>query len=609
MRYIIPMGLFVAALFILAWVEQARPQDLSALLKAEAERVEVIKKIKPTAVAVFARGGKGGGSGVLISDDGYALTNFHVVQAAGPTMQCGLADGILYDAVIVGLDKVGDVSLIKLLPKKEGQKFPFAVLGDSDKVHEGDWSMALGNPFLLATDFTPTVTFGLVSGVHRYQPPAGIFLEYTECIQIDASINPGNSGGPLFNMQGELIGINGRGSFDKRGRVNSGVGYAISINQIKNFLGHLRAGLDTDHASLGAVVTTQTETGGPGRMLVTSMLEDCDAARRGLDLDDEILSFAGQPITSVNHFKNELGIYPRGWRLPLEFRRELHRTEILVRLMGVQRKLVGGGEPDSGPGPRPGPGGPKIGGPLGPQGPAAKLYEPRPGFANYYFNRLERDRLLASFKKHGDFKSLAGNWVIEGTIRLKKLRTESKAKISITEEKEGNSLKPVVVLTIDSFNYTLEPTKEKLAPETMKLPESSGGLLSAMHLYRLFLTEGEKAFSGEFFHGGYEPFYPPPLPTDDAKAPEASLASRRVETEVIVSRSGAYLAKWFFARTDQKLLGLEVRLEQNEDPCEVYFYDYRPVDGRMLPHRMQVVYGNGHYGSFTFTKFQMAAAK
>src|SRR3954451_25472309 len=101
-------------------------------------------------------------------------------------MQCGLPDGVLYDAVLVGLDKVGDVALIKLLPKKAGDKFKFAVMGDSDKVREGDWSIAMGNPFLLATDFTPTVTFGLVSGVHRYQyPAAGGILEYPDCIQID----------------------------------------------------------------------------------------------------------------------------------------------------------------------------------------------------------------------------------------------------------------------------------------------------------------------------------------------------------------------------------------------------------------------------------------
>src|SRR2546421_10316279 len=183
-------------------------------------------------------------------------------------MQCGLPDGILYDAVLVGIDKVGDVALIKLLPKKEGQKFPAAVLGDSDSVHEGDWSIAMGNPFLLATDFTPTVTFGLVSGVHRYQYPSGTLLEYGDCIQIDTSINPGNSGGPLFNMDGEIIGINGRGSFEKRGRVNSGVGYAISINQIKNFLGHLRVGLESDHASLGAFIDTDSEEGPLGKLVV-----------------------------------------------------------------------------------------------------------------------------------------------------------------------------------------------------------------------------------------------------------------------------------------------------------------------------------------------------
>src|SRR2546421_8510837 len=126
----------------------------------------------------------------------------------------------------------------------------------------------MGNPFLLAPDSTPTVTFGLMSGVHRYQYPAGTILEYTDCIQIDTSINPGNSGGPLFNMDGELIGINGRGSFEKRGRVNSGGGYAISINQIKNFMGQLKAGLDTDHASLGAEIVTDEDEGSVGKLLV-----------------------------------------------------------------------------------------------------------------------------------------------------------------------------------------------------------------------------------------------------------------------------------------------------------------------------------------------------
>src|SRR6266851_4319300 len=254
-------------------------QDVdSAVKSAEAKRIAAIEKVRPSVVAIFGPGGQGGGSGVLIDKDGYALTNFHVVEGAGPVMQCGLPDGVLYDAALVGLDKVGDVALIKLLAQKKDQPFPFAALGDSDKVKAGDWSMAMGNPFLLATDFNPTVTFGMVSGVHRYQYPAGTLLEYTDCIQIDTSINPGNSGGPLFNMEGELIGINGRGSFDKRGRINSGVGYAISINQIKNFMGHLHAGLDADHASLGALVRTEAEGNGIGKTRVTTILEDADAS-------------------------------------------------------------------------------------------------------------------------------------------------------------------------------------------------------------------------------------------------------------------------------------------------------------------------------------------
>src|SRR5579871_6373616 len=281
---------------LLVTVFSVRGEDVDKrVLDMEKQRIAVIEKVQPAVVAVLT----GGGSGVLISEDGYALTNFHVTEAAhGPVMKCGLPNGILYDAVLVGLDKVGDVALIKLLPKKQGDKFPFCKLGDSDTVREGHWSIAMGNPFLLATDFTPTVTFGLVSGVHRYQYPAGTLLEYTDCIQIDTSINPGNSGGPLFNMDGELIGINGRGSFEKRGRVNSGVGYAISINQIKNFLGQLKAGMDTDHASLGALAETESGEAG-SQLVIRSILEEADVARRGLEVGDELVSFAGRPKASV----------------------------------------------------------------------------------------------------------------------------------------------------------------------------------------------------------------------------------------------------------------------------------------------------------------------
>src|SRR5262245_21573398 len=141
---------FATAICVALTLALQAPAQMNEVLKAQAERVAVVAKVSPAVVAIFARGGQGGGTGVLISDDGYALTNFHVVQGSGPLMQCGLPDGVLYDAVLVGLDKVGDVALIKIYPKKDGQKFPFVVQGDSSLVQEGDWSLAMGNPFLLA---------------------------------------------------------------------------------------------------------------------------------------------------------------------------------------------------------------------------------------------------------------------------------------------------------------------------------------------------------------------------------------------------------------------------------------------------------------------------
>jgi hypothetical protein len=445
----------------------------------------------------------------------------------------------------------------------------------------------MGNPFLLATDFTPTVTFGLISGVNRYQPPAGIFLEYTDCIQIDTSINPGNSGGPLFNLKGEVIGINGRGSFDKRGRINSGVGYAISINQIKNFLGHLKAGLDADHASLGALVRTENEKTGIGRTKVTAILEESDAARRGLDTDDELISFAGRSVTSDNHYKNVLGIFPRGWRVPLEYRRGDTTKEILVRLMGVQRKEI----PDA-TAPKENPKDPKqiIMGKQGPQGAGAKYYEAKAGFANYYFNREEKKRVLDAFKKHSDLSAKKGGWTIEGEVRLLKARNESKFTAEINDDKAS--------ITIGAFTDTIEPLNSKEIKDLRK-PNGSGGLAAAIYVWRHLLRQ--ETFS-EIAHGGMEPMYPPPTDGSEPKR----WADQRVDAEVINTRFGQFLTKWFFSTTDQKLRGLELRLNDlNEDPCEVYFSDYRDVNGKQLPHRMQVYYRDVHYGTFSVTGYKL----
>ncbi len=158
----------------------------------EKKRIDAIAIAIPATIGVFGPKGKGGGSGVVISPNGYALTNYHVIESCDSFMKCSMPDGKLYDAVIVGIDPTGDLAMIKLLGRVD---FPAALFADSDQVKAGDECFAVGNPFLLATDFQPSVSWGIVSAVNRYQYPAGTLLEYADCIQTDAAINPGNSGG------------------------------------------------------------------------------------------------------------------------------------------------------------------------------------------------------------------------------------------------------------------------------------------------------------------------------------------------------------------------------------------------------------------------------
>jgi serine protease Do len=569
-----------------------------AVLDAEADRVAVVARIAPAVVAVCIYGGQAIGSGVVIDPEGYALTNHHVTQPAGAIMQCGLADGVLYDAVIVGQDKIGDVALVKLIPKEPGKPFPFVKLGDSDTVKIGDWSLAMGNPFSIALDFTPTVTYGLVSGTNRYEPMGsrpGI-SEYTDCIQVDTSINPGNSGGPLFNMKGELIGINGRINFEKRVRINSGVGYAISINQIKNFLGHFYAGIDTDHASLGAVVGTADDSADLQSMVVKQLLDESDAARRGLLEGDRLVNFAGRKMTSANMYKNILGTLPKEWRVPLTVKTGTARPrEILVRVQNItpgekpSREDPMAPMPTPRPAPGPAPKGPNTG-----ASPAAKLLKQKPGFVNYYFNEVQRDKLLASAKKHGDFTTVAGAWTADGNYDLGERKGTLKLEVN---EKTAD---PFVKLGMN-IEFALHPFESGLTPRAAAEPVGSGGLMMALYHWHRFLTVGAKGFEGEFSHGGTEPFYPYPA---DGSAPK-SLASLRVDTDVIRTKHGSVNCKWYFAK-DGKLLGVETYLAKDTDPCELYFHDYKDAGGgMMLPHRIEVRFGDKRYGWFNIAKYNL----
>ncbi len=560
-----------------------------AVLAAQNQRIAAIAKAKAAAVSVFSRGGRGGGSGVVISPDGFALTNFHVSKPAGNHMSCSMADGRLYDAVIVGIDPTGDVALIKLLGRDD---FPCAELADSDKVRVGDWCFAVGNPFLLATDFQPTVTYGIVSGVHRYQYPSGTLLEYADCIQTDASINPGNSGGPLFNAEGNLIGINGRGSFEKRGRVNVGVGYAISINQIKNFMGYLHSGRIVDHATAGFTVTQDED----GRVVVSNIIESSDAHRRGLRYGDEIVSFGGRAITTTNELKNVLGIYPKGWRIPLTYVNEDQRHEILVRLAGVHgsaeliSKIQRAPQPpakpkddDHQPKEKDKPDKPKPVKPTGAPKAApipqhvAKLIKARNGYANYYFNELNRNRVWESFIKSADYSKLTGLWRMSG-----KNADGNDIEIILGPE-EVSARFPTGPVTINTNEDDSNELGDQIAPA------GSGGLLLALHLWRRLLTLSPGQYGKVYYLGTA------PTPTS------AALADVLVGTHKVVE------TQFMFDPSSGHLIGIEMYPDLDVDPCEIYFSNYRDVDGRTLPHRMEVRFGDKVFTTIDIEQFEFTA--
>lgn len=308
----------------------ANSDALALVRAAEQARMEIIERVRPAVACVFNRGNRaGGGSGVIIDAEGYGLTNFHVIAGmledrAG---DIGLPDGRIYEMEVLGIDPTGDMAMFRAVHR---EPFPTVELGDSDDLRVGDFTLAMGNPFLLAEDYTPTVTFGNISGIRRYQAGAGDkgrALRYTDCIQVDTSINPGNSGGPLFDLMGRLIGINGRVSIEERGRVNVGVGYAISINQIKRFIPMWRAGITTKHATAGFTTFDRGRS-----VIVDQILENGPAYAAGVQLGDEIVEFAGRRIESANQFASYLGVFPARWPVEMTCLRDGRTMRFRFRL-------------------------------------------------------------------------------------------------------------------------------------------------------------------------------------------------------------------------------------------------------------------------------------
>ncbi len=261
------------------------------------------------------------GSGFIISADGYILTNNHVVQDADE-IKITLSDKKIYDATLIGRDEKTDLAVLKI---DVDHKLPFVELGDSSVMQVGDWVIAIGNPFGLAR----TVTAGIVSARGRVIGSG----PYDDFIQTDASINPGNSGGPLFNMQGEVVGINT--AIVASGQ---GIGFAIPVNMAKDLLPQLKTG-KVSRGRLGVHIQEVTPELAASFGLdekqgavISEVVKDSPAQQAGLEVGDIILAVDGKKIVEMRSLPRIIAAKKPGTKVQLKVLRmgEIHKIKVVL---------------------------------------------------------------------------------------------------------------------------------------------------------------------------------------------------------------------------------------------------------------------------------------
>ena len=266
---------------------------------------ELIERCLPAYVFV------GGGSGAVISPDGYVITNAHVTRGS-KRWRLQTADGKYHPARVVGSSPGTDLCLLKI---DHANDMPYLPLGNSDELEIGDAVIAIGNPFALGSlDGKPTVTFGVISALHVDRPRA------YDAVQTDTPINPGNSGGPLINLKGQLIGVNAQIQTRFGLRQNTGVGYAISSNQVKRFLPALEAaeGREVPSGKVGGIVLDAL---GDRAAVVKDVRAGSPAAEAGVRKGDVVYAMDNAPIEKVADSRGALGRYPIGADITLKVRR------------------------------------------------------------------------------------------------------------------------------------------------------------------------------------------------------------------------------------------------------------------------------------------------
>jgi Do/DeqQ family serine protease len=289
------------------------------------------------------------GSGVVVTTDGYILTNNHVVEGADD-VSVDFVDGRTLSAKVIGTDKPSDLALLKI----NGTNFPAVMLGDSDAVKIGDVVLAVGNPLNIGQ----TVTMGIISAKGR---STGVGDgSYEDFLQTDAPINHGNSGGALVNTKGQLVGINSQIVSNSDG--NIGIGFAIPANMARRVMTDLRTSGKVTRAQLGVTVQTVTadmaESLGlkqAGGVIVSSVAPGSAADKAGLKRGDVINSLNGQAVHDMNTLRNRVAEAGPGTNAELTITRDGSEQHVTVRLEQLQaRRAEGrddsdsnsGGEPD-----------------------------------------------------------------------------------------------------------------------------------------------------------------------------------------------------------------------------------------------------------------------
>jgi len=305
--------------------------DVSAVVeKASASVVGIISE---SYGGYYGGVSTGTGTGIILSEEGYIVTNHHVVEG-GNLLTVVLADGSSYEAKLVGSDAQMDLAVLKI----EAENLIPAQFGDSDAIKVGQAAIAIGNPG--GMDLSGTTTYGIISGINRSVEIGNYRMNL---LQTDASINPGNSGGSLLNQYGQVIGVtNAKLAADGY----EGIGFAIPINEVKPIVEELIAkGYVSGRPVVGVSVSSLSSMassfyGLPRGLYVNSISQDSDAFKTGLRSGDIITEFNGQAITSVTQAVELRDICQVGDRIKLTIYRNRVYYEATITL--EEQGLLGG---------------------------------------------------------------------------------------------------------------------------------------------------------------------------------------------------------------------------------------------------------------------------